>query len=84
MADETEDYWFEPKRYGFGSRLPVRWQGWVVLALYVAVLAAASPLARRTRLGYLAIALVASALLIVICVNKTRGGWRWRWGKEED
>lgn len=29
-------YWFPAKRYGWGWGLPVRWQGWVCLAAYMA------------------------------------------------
>ena len=29
MSDGPE--WFAPKRYGYGSGLPISWQGWAVL-----------------------------------------------------
>ncbi|PNS09748.1 hypothetical protein Lysil_1377 [Lysobacter silvestris] len=29
-------YWFPTKRYGWGWGLPIAWQGWVVLALFIA------------------------------------------------
>ena len=29
-------YWFPAKRYGWGWGLPVRWQGWVVMAVFAA------------------------------------------------
>lgn len=35
-------FWFSVKRYGWGWGLPVRWQGWVVLVSYVALVTAAS------------------------------------------
>jgi len=35
MDDRPE--WFSAKRYGFGTALPIRWQGWLVMAVYFAV-----------------------------------------------
>ena len=34
MELDKPDYWFAVKLDGWGWGLPVRWQGWVVLALY--------------------------------------------------
>lgn len=72
--DRTGD-WFAPKRFGYGSGLPIAWQGWLVYAVYVAVIAgaAAAP-------GWRSVAIVvpATILLIAICSRRTRGGWRWR------
>lgn len=34
MEQDRPQYWFPVKRYGWGWGLPVRWQGWVALALY--------------------------------------------------
>jgi len=31
------DYWFGPKRFGFGVR-PVNWKGWLVMAVFAALL----------------------------------------------
>ncbi len=36
---DTKRYWFGPKRIGFGVS-PRSWQGWLVLAVYVLVVAA--------------------------------------------
>jgi hypothetical protein len=33
-------YWFPAKRYGWGWGLPSTWEGWVVLAVYLALLVA--------------------------------------------
>lgn len=32
--DSQNKYWFPAKRYGWGWGLPVRWEGWVCLAIY--------------------------------------------------
>ena len=79
MAHEMKP-WFAPKRYGYGSGLPIAWQGWAVLAIFaVGVWGAATRLQgpwKVLALGGLIIA------LIVITGLKTEGGWRWRWGRD--
>ena len=69
--------WFAPKRFGYGSGLPIAWQGWLVYAAYLAAIAGAGAVR-----GWwsLAIAVAATLLLIAICRGRTRGGWRWRSG----
>ena len=32
--------WFRAKRFGYGAGLPFKWQGWVVLLLYVLAMVA--------------------------------------------
>ena len=36
-TDNDGDYWFAPKRYGYGAGLPLTWQGWVLCLVYCAV-----------------------------------------------
>jgi hypothetical protein len=75
--------WFHPKEYGYGSGLPCSWEGWVVLAIFLAVSIGASS-AIREDVWKLPAAVIAIdvVVLVVICAAKTRGGWRWRWGQE--
>ena len=72
--------WFAAKRYGYGSGLPISWEGWAVLTIFVlAVLAAAICLAGLWRIA----AFVGlTALFMLIAARKTAGGWRWRKGEE--
>lgn len=83
-APGSEDNaWFAPKRYGYGSSLPIAWQGWAVtLAYFVAVGLSAWLVLPRSIFAFVAIVLGATAALILICALKTRGGWRWRWGDD--
>jgi prolipoprotein diacylglyceryltransferase len=81
MSDGPE--WFAPKRYGYGSGLPISWQGW---ALTIGFVAAAILLS--TRFAHRPIQLIAALAplviaFMVICARTTRGGWRWRWGNED-
>ena len=79
MSQKPPKPWFAAKRYGYGSGLPLRWQGWAVLAVYGVLLVVAIKL-----LGVvlkLAVIVAATLVLAAICVRRTEGGWRWRWGK---
>lgn len=77
MAD-----WFAPKSHGYGSGLPIAWQGWVVMLAYMAVvLAAGLLLAERSPWAFGSILVTATAALLIVTAKTTRGGWRWRWGK---
>ena len=79
MMDDRPE-WFAPKRYGLGAGLPISWQGWLVLAVYVAIIVAAVILLDDHRLAQASIVVPATALLVIIFAKTTRGGWRWRWG----
>lgn len=63
-------YWFptKPAVRGWGWGLPVRWQGWVVFAVYFAsVLGAGMYLAPRNGLAFSLFLVVATTGLIAIC-----------------
>lgn len=82
MNDGPE--WFAPKRYGYGSGLPIAWQGWAVLIGYVAIVVAFVLTLRRSGpVPFLAAVIPVTVVFAVICARTTRGGWRWRWGEEE-
>jgi hypothetical protein len=74
--------WFAQKRYGYGAGLPIAWQGWALLAAYLALLAGLGELLvpAQTALFILLVGF-ATGLLIWISARRTRGGWRWRWGE---
>ncbi len=74
--------WFAQKRFGYGAGWPTAWQGWAVLLVFLAAIAAACLLLKG-----LALALMVSALTIAvsaIAAAKTDGGWRWRWGSDAE
>jgi hypothetical protein len=75
-------YWFPAKRYGWGWGLPSSWQGWVVLAAFIGLLAVGFLLFPPSKdVGALLVYVVAlGALLFGICWLKGEPP-RWRWGK---
>jgi hypothetical protein len=81
--DDDGDFWFAPKRYGYGAAFPISWQGWAVLILYVLLIGAASLLLPYSLIAFAGIVIVATAALILISAQKTRGGFRWRWGGKD-
>lgn len=81
--------WFKAKKYGYGW-YPVTWQGWSVLAVYVAFVFGSilfidrnSHSASDTLRPFLILDALATVLLVWICV-KTGEPARWRWGEDDD
>jgi len=80
-----QTYWFRAKRYGWGWGLPSAWQGWLVLAAFVCLLAAGFWLfPPDSKLAYfLSYTAVLILVLIAICWVKGEPP-RWRWGDRDD
>lgn len=81
--ERSQDVWFPAKRFGWGWGLPVRWQGWVALAIFVAAVAfAAIAYPPSQNLGaFLAVVLLATFLFGLVCWWKGEAP-RWRWGEK--
>jgi hypothetical protein len=75
--------WFAPKRYGIGASWPIRWQGWATIAAFVVLVGLASLIIRYSWIGYVCLLAMLLVSFAVICARTTRGGWRWRWGRED-
>jgi hypothetical protein len=74
------DIWFPAKRFGWGWGPPRVWQGWAVLVVFFALLAAGAFvfLSRLQTLRFLAYTLFLVAVLMGICwVKGERPRWRW-------
>ncbi len=80
-------YWFKAKTYGWGWT-PSAWQGWVVVAIFVAFVEAGaltSLFAIRGVggwVGFAATLIVACAALTIVCY-KTGEKPAWRWGGKQ-
>ncbi len=84
LKDNPKHYWFKAKLYGWGWT-PVRWQGWLVLLVYVVALAGfgltideKSP-PREVMFMFLLPMMLLTIALIRICY-KTGEKPRWQWG----
>lgn len=83
--------WFAARRFGYGAGLPIAWQGWVVLGLFLAVTLGSSfglsfvPLHRPlvTASVVMVLNLAATAAFLWVCKSRTQGGWKWRWGTRD-
>ncbi|MDN3646705.1 hypothetical protein QWY75_10885 [Pontixanthobacter aestiaquae] len=77
-----EGYWFAPKKFGYGSGLPIAWQGWVLLAGYIVLMFGAALLLESGGLGVTAILVAAMIIMTILFVfiakRRTKGGWKWR------
>lgn len=73
--------WFGVKRYGVGAGLPCSWQGWALLAAFLAVVFGVG-LAELPPGPRVAIILAAAIAFMVIARLKSDGPWKWRWGGE--
>lgn len=78
MPGRPSPAWFAAKRFGYGSGLPIAWQGWGVMAAYLAIIVAVSR--RAAPAVAIPAVIVATLALILICARTTEGGWRWRGG----
>lgn len=78
-------HWFAPKAYGIGAGWPIAWQGWAVLAGYIAMLGGIALLIEiEPELGpaiAFGVFLPTTITFIIVVKRRTRGGWRWRWGE---
>lgn len=87
VENADDGAWFAPKRYGLGSGLPIRWQGWAALGSYLALLVPFHFLSRMPgalpKAAAFGMLLAATIWLVDISRRKTRGGWKWRWGDRD-
>jgi hypothetical protein len=77
----AKPYWFPAKRYGYGWGPPVTGHGWVVLALYVALVVAGLFLfpPHVELLPFLVYEFVVTLGLVAVCYAKGEPP-SWRWG----
>jgi hypothetical protein len=85
LKDNPEGYWFKRKIWGWGWT-PARWQGWVTLLVFVAILVwnayridSMSHSASDTLINFIPQTVVLTLILIFICY-KTGEKPKWQWG----
>lgn len=76
--------WFAAKKYGYGAGLPIRWQGWALMAGFLLLLLLASTLLLPGHLvAFLSLVVTMTSLFVLVAAKTTRGGWRWRSGERD-
>ncbi len=81
MSDDPE--WFAPKRYGYGTGMPISWQGWAMTIGYLLMVAGLAFALARGPLVLIAAIILPTVAFLVLSAKTTRGGWRWRWGEKD-
>ena len=81
MSEGSE--WFAPKRFGIGPGIPIAWQGWVLAFAFVAIVAALSLLLHDRPAALIASVILPTIGFLAIAARTTRGGWHWRWRRDE-
>jgi len=84
--ESKKTIWFPAKKYGIGWGLPVTWQGWLVLALYLILTISGIWYLDNTGHGLFAIvyALLTTAIFVWICwIKGEPPGWRWGEGRRK-
>jgi hypothetical protein len=82
VEQDTPQYWFPVKRYGWGWGLPIRWQGWVALALYLGSIYAGVRYfpPRDSVAGFLVWLAIATIVFVAVVAWKGERPLAWRWG----
>ena len=78
---DKEPYWFPAKRYGWGWGIPTVWQGWVVVAVFAALLVAGAVfiLPSWGQPAFVAYSALLCAALVIVCWMKGEPP-AWHWG----
>ncbi len=92
LKDNPQGHWFKAKLYGWGW-VPVKWQGWLVILAYVALIIAlvfnreeaipGNPDSGSNLLVFGLPIIVLTTLLIFICYKKGERP-RWQWGPRKE
>lgn len=83
IMNDDKEIWFPAKKYGWGWGFPCAWQGWVVVAAWLAAVVLVNRFVRpetspREFFGLMALLVIA---LFAVCLWKGEKP-RWRWGDE--
>jgi hypothetical protein len=80
--------WFRAKKYGYGAGLPIKWQGWALLAFYTLAVVGFGQLAAmpkwELRIFGLVMILLVTGGFLRISYHRTEGNWKWRSGDENE
>lgn len=76
MPSKRENPWFRVKQTGYGAGLPMAWEGWLALTIYLAVAVGSAFL--LPPLATLAVLVLSTPAFVYLCYLKSDDEWRWR------
>ena len=84
MKSKDSNYWFPAKAYGVGWGLPVTWQGWAILLVYIAAMIVTAFLRSPTSNSrvFIGLSFAYTIALIIVCYIKGER-LNWRWGSKQ-
>lgn len=85
MNEPQRKPWFSAKKYGWGWGLPCTWQGWLVMALWLATIIIGSIVFNPERVIWWVFSLVIliPTIVLIIVVVRTSEKPKWRWGEDD-
>ncbi len=90
-SKKENNYWFRPKRYGYGLR-PISWQGWLASLFLTALIILSAYLnnffdqepSSADVWRYLLSVTILIIIFMRLAVPKTKGRMKWNWGEIEE
>lgn len=70
--------WFRPKSRGYGTGLPIAWQGWVMMIAHIALITGVVMLTQNQPVLTTIVVVLVGLAPLPLYRAKTEGGWRWR------
>ncbi|MGK9449850.1 hypothetical protein ACSSZE_01080 [Acidithiobacillus caldus] len=76
--EEEQKYWFPAKRYGWGWGLPITWQGWLTLVVFILMSVISTYLIRsHIFAGNILLILSLAVFLGIVAWKGEPPTWRW-------
>ncbi len=93
MNEEEKQYWFRPKRFGYGME-PISWQGWLATLVFVGAIIALAYFIGLTSesqeptfdqiFGFISGLIMLIILFMRVAKDKCKGELKWNWGKRKN
>ena len=88
MQNDNKQYWFKPKRFGYGLE-PCSWQGWLATLIFTGCILLNAYLnnffteniSDKNIIKFIIILILLIILFIKFSAGKTKGKIKWNWGK---
>jgi hypothetical protein len=76
--DDGTRYWFAAKRYRWGWRMPLTWEGWLVDAIWFVTFIGISPYVQERQHPFKSLGLVFGLIALFLTISHLKGEPR-RW-----